>query len=81
MRRINWQTVASNVAEAREELERLKAIAGDPKRRSEVKPFWLEPPYELVSVIRPTNDGQPSKTARVQSDDMLKLLQAPRRYD
>lgn len=51
------------------------------ERRNEIKPFWLEPPYELVSVLRPTSDGQPSKTARVQSNDLLKLLQAPRRYE
>jgi D-amino peptidase len=33
------------------------------------------------SVLRPTSDGQPRKTARVQSDDLLQLLQAPRRYE
>ena len=49
-------------------------------KRSEIKPFWLEPPYELVSVARPDGDI-PSKTARATADDLLELLTKPRTYE
>lgn len=48
-------------------------------KRSEIKPFWLEPPYELVSVARPEN-GTPSRTAMATADDLLELLKKPRTY-
>lgn len=35
-RRINWRIVRSNLPEAREELQRLEAMAADPNDRSEV---------------------------------------------
>ncbi|MBD3182205.1 hypothetical protein GF312_07930 [Candidatus Poribacteria bacterium] len=47
----------------------------------EIKPFWLEPPYELVSVLRPQEPGGNTKTARVTGNDMLKLLQKPRIHE
>ncbi|MCY4436285.1 MAG: M55 family metallopeptidase [Chloroflexi bacterium] len=47
--------------------------------RSAIKPFWLEPPYELLSVSRPDN-GVPARTARATADDLLELLRAPRTY-
>lgn len=48
-------------------------------KRDEIKPFWLEPPYELISVSRPDN-GVPARTARATADDLLQLLRAPRTY-
>ena len=48
-------------------------------KRSEIKPFWLEPPYELISVSRPEN-GAPARTARAAADDLLELLKARRTY-
>ncbi len=48
-------------------------------RLDEIKPFWLEPPYELVSILRRT-DQEPRKIARCHSDDLLELLRMPRTY-
>jgi len=50
------------------------------ERLHEIKPFWLAPPYELVSILRPEESGKPRKIARVKSNDLLELLRAPRRY-
>ncbi len=49
-------------------------------RRGEIKPFWLEPPYELVSVLRPEGD-RPPRVARVTGDDLLQVLRSPRAYE
>jgi len=46
-----------------------------------IKPFWIEPPYELVSVIRPSEPGGRTKTARVTSNDLLELLSMPKKYE
>ena len=43
------------------------------QRVKEIQPFWLEPPYELVSISRPTKD-QPSQTSRVTGNDLMKVL-------
>lgn len=43
------------------------------ERRHEIGPFWLEPPYEMVTVYRPGN-GQSGRTVVVTSDDLLDLL-------
>ncbi len=43
------------------------------ERRAAIKPFWLEPPYEMVTVLRPTA-GQSGRTITVRSDDLLDLL-------
>ena len=51
------------------------------ERVQDIKPFCLEPPYELVSVLRPSETGGNMRTARAASDDMLELLQMPRRYE
>jgi D-amino peptidase len=49
------------------------------ERRHEIKPFWMEPPYELVSRTRPAAD-RPGGVARVQASDLLELLRAPRHH-
>ena len=46
------------------------------RRRPTVPPFTLEPPYELVSVMRPT-DGQPGRVSRTTGDDLIALLGWP----
>ncbi|RLI03225.1 peptidase M55 [Candidatus Bathyarchaeota archaeon] len=51
------------------------------ERLREIKPFWLAPPYELVSRLRPEEKGKPGKIAKVKSNDLLELLCAPRRYE
>jgi len=48
-------------------------------RRRGILPFQLDPPYELVEVLRPTADT-PARTARVQAQDLVELLSAPRQY-
>lgn len=50
------------------------------ERRDEVKPFWLEPPYELISILRPKESGQPSTKAVNRSNDILELLKLPRKH-
>lgn len=51
------------------------------RRVDEIGRFWIEPPYELVSILRPEERGKPGRIARVRSDDLLELLRAPRRYE
>lgn len=46
------------------------------ERRGEIGRFWLEPPYEMVTVLRPSN-GQSGRTRVVHSDDLLDLLTKP----
>jgi len=50
------------------------------ERCEEIKPFWIEPPYELVAKLRPEEPGKPGRIAHVRSNDLLELLRAPRRY-
>ena len=50
-------------------------------RRHEIPPFWIEPPYELVSITRRKEDGTPPARAVVRSNDLLELLKAPRVYE
>jgi D-amino peptidase len=47
-------------------------------RVEEVERFWLEPPYELVSVLRPEEHGDERKVAVNRSEDLLDLLNMPR---
>ena len=49
------------------------------RRVREIPPFLLEPPYELVSVLRRT-EQDPQKTARCQANDLIELLNMPRAY-
>ena len=46
-----------------------------------IEPFWMDPPYELVSIIRPFEPGDETKTARVTSNDLIELLSIPRIYE
>ncbi len=64
-------------AKARQ-LIREKAEAGL-RRLGEIPRFWLEPPYELVTSLRPT-DEEPAKTAVARSDDLLELLTMPKEF-
>jgi len=45
-----------------------------------IKPFWLDPPYELVSILRPAKRGDKMPTACVTSNDMMELLNMPRNH-
>ena len=51
------------------------------ERLDEIELFWLEPPYELVSILRPEAPGKPRRIARVKSNDLLELLRLPRKYE
>lgn len=51
------------------------------ERLDEIELFRLDPPYELVSILRPEEDGKPGKIAKVKSSDLLDLLCTPRRYE
>jgi D-aminopeptidase len=63
---------------ARELIEE-KAEAGL-RRLKEIPKFWLDTPYELVSVLRRT-ETEPQKTAVCRADDLLEVLQMPRQYE
>jgi len=62
------------------ELIREKARRGL-ERLEEIELFWLESPYDLVSILRPEEAGKPEKTAKIRSDDLLELLNAPLTYE
>ena len=44
------------------------------ERRAEIKPFWLEPPYERVMVLRKTADT-PQRVGRSTASDFMELLE------
>jgi D-amino peptidase len=48
------------------------------RRRREIPPFTLAPPYEFVSVMRPTN-GRPKEVRRTVGEDVVALLGWPSR--
>ena len=62
------------------ELIREKAKMGLEKL-SEMKSFWLDPPYELVRKLRPAETGKSGKAAKTKSNDLLELLCEPLRYE
>jgi len=49
------------------------------RRRQEIPRFWLEPPYELVTSVRRT-DEEPAKSAVARSSDLLELLKMPKEF-
>jgi len=49
-------------------------------RLADIGRFRLEPPYELVSILRCT-EAEPSKAAVCRADDMIELLNMPRHYE
>jgi D-amino peptidase len=51
------------------------------ERLQHIKPFWIEPPYEMVSIIRPSEPNGRTNTARVTSNDLLELLSMPKKYE
>lgn len=59
-------------------LIRAKAQAGL-QRVKEIGLFNVDPPYELVSILRRT-EQEPQKTARCSANDLLELLAMPRVY-
>lgn len=62
--------------------ERIRAGAAEAMGRiASVKPFKLEPPYLLESVLRPESQGEPMKKAVNRADDILELLKMPRRHE
>lgn len=44
------------------------------QRINEIKPFWIEPPYELVRLKRAETAGDPPSREVFHSDDMIELL-------
>ena len=62
--------------------ERARALIRDRaeaglRRVREIGLFRVDPPYELVSVLRCTNT-EPPKVARCHADDLIELLNMPR---
>jgi D-amino peptidase len=47
---------------------------------SEIKPFFLEPPYELVSVLRPEELNGKRRVAINHANDLIELLRMPRHH-
>ncbi|MGI6543032.1 MAG: M55 family metallopeptidase [Limnochordia bacterium] len=61
--------------------ERIREAARSAVQKiGEIKPFFLEPPYELVSVLRPEEPNGKRKVAVNRADDLIELLRMPRRY-
>jgi len=50
------------------------------RRLRDIPPFRLDPPFELISVLRRT-ETEPQKTARVTGDDLIELLNMPTAYE
>lgn len=50
------------------------------ERVGEIGPFWLDPPYERVLILRKTED-EPQKTGRARADDLLELLATPYEWE
>jgi len=74
----NGAAVHSHLQKSRDAI-RASARTGM-ERLYDIPQFWLEPPYELVSVLRHT-ETEPAKTAVVRSDDLIELLNMPRQHE
>jgi len=72
--RFNGAAVHLHPTKARE-LIRHKACRAI-ERVSEIGRFWLEPPYERILKLRPSEDG-PAKTGISHADDFMALLSTP----
>jgi D-amino peptidase len=55
-----------------------KAAARAVRRVNDIPLFWLDPPYELVSLERPTEQGGSMLCRRAEAGDLLALLNGPR---
>ncbi len=51
------------------------------ERIREIQPFFIEPPYDLVSTVRSTTPGDPPMATRLQAGDFLELGSMPRIHD
>lgn len=51
------------------------------ERIGEIQPFFIEPPYDLVSTVRSTIPGDPPMATRLQAGDFLELGSMPRIHD
>lgn len=51
------------------------------RRKDEIAPYRLEPPYEIRTVLRPTEPGGATRTAVVSDPDLIRALNAPRHYE
>lgn len=51
------------------------------ERIGEIQPFFIEPPYDLVSTVRSTTPGDPPMATRLQAGDFLELGSMPRIHD
>lgn len=50
------------------------------ERAGEIKPFWLEPPYERVVVMRKSTD-RPQRVGKATANDLLELLSKGLEWD
>ncbi len=78
-RAFNGAAVHLSPETARERIREGAAKAIDQRRN--VKPFKLEAPYTLESVLRPETQGGAMKRAVNRADDILELLLMPRRHE
>jgi D-amino peptidase len=44
------------------------------ERRAEIPRFWMEPPYELIRLERPAEDGRPGRRWSQRGSDLLEVL-------
>jgi D-amino peptidase len=55
-----------------------EAAARAVRRVKDLPLFWMDPPYELFAVERPTEPGGPMRCRRAEGGDLLELLNGPR---
>lgn len=50
------------------------------QRKDSIKPFWLDPPYELEYILRSSIPNGNTRVARVRSNDLIELLNSPKNF-
>ncbi len=50
------------------------------KNIEHIKPFWIDPPYELVCTLRPEKIGERMPKAYLTSNNIIELLNMPKKF-
>jgi D-amino peptidase len=74
----NGAAIHLSPEKARELIKEKAKIALE--RKDHIQPFWLEPPYELEHILRPTTPGGRTRVARATSNDLIELLNMPKHF-
>jgi len=77
-RRFNVGAVHLSPVKARELIR--EAATEAVRKIAEIPPFFIEPPYELVSILRPEAAGDDYRVAINHGDDFVELGMQPRNH-